>query len=112
MNDQTRPDVAHLAATMAANHAKVVQYARTLSDRIDNLVEATVRRDWGEVRRISQQLTDDGRSCGYRAVSALAQRVCDELDKPGNEIGVKRSLIRLIGICSRTGTRLPLQATL
>ncbi len=93
------------AAVMAANHARVQHSATALSDQIDGLVAATVRRDWGEVGRLGAHLATASRVGGYRAVSALAQKVCDEAGTPQNEVGVKRSLIRLIGTYGRTGRR-------
>ncbi len=105
MQEQTRPDLAHAASEMAANHIKVVQYVETLPSRIDELVAATAREDWNEVRRASRHLARGSRACGYRAVSALAERVHHEVNRPHNLLGVKRSLIRLIGTCGRTGQR-------
>jgi len=104
MQEQEHPDIAQMAATMAVNQAKVARYVDTLASSVDELVAATLRHDWSEVQRVSEELAENGRANGYRAVSAMAQRVFDEAHLPNNEVGVKRSLIRLIGTCGRTGT--------
>jgi len=101
MQQQTPPDLGQMAAQMAGNQARVSQLIEQLNDSLDRLVAATVRKDWSEVRQLSSDLADGGRKNGYRSISALAQRVCEESDRPNNEVGVKRSLIRLIGTCGR-----------
>ena len=101
---QKPPDLSRLTATMAANQAKVARHVETLGGSIDELVTATLRQDWSEVQRLSGQLAADGRASGFRAVSALAQRVLDEAHRPHNDVGVRRSLIRLIGTYGRTST--------
>ena len=101
MQQQAPPDMAQMAAQMATNQAKVAWYIETLNASIDQLVTAAVREDWSEVQRVSGQMADGGRESGHRAISALAQRVCDEAHRPDNAVGVKRSLIRLIGTCGR-----------
>lgn len=101
MQQQTPPDLGKMADQMAVNQAKVSQLIEQLNGSLDQLVAATVRNDWSEVRQLSGDLADGGRKNGYRSISALAQRVCDEADRPNNAIEVKRSLIRLIGTCGR-----------
>ena len=105
MNSQDFPDVSQMAAQMAANQARVADYVETLTARVDELVAAAGRGDWDEVRRVSGRLAQRSRAQGYRAVSALAQRVHDEAARPHNALGVKRSLIRLIGTCGRAENR-------
>jgi len=101
MQQQTPPDLGQMANQMASNQAKVSQLIEELNDSLDGLVAATARKDWTKVRQLSSDLADGGRKNGYRSISALAQRVCDESDRPDNEVEVKRSLIRLIGTCGR-----------
>jgi len=101
MPQQTPPDIGQMTARMAANQAKVSKLIEQLDKSLDDLVAATVRRDWTAVRQLSGDLADGGRKNGYRSISALAQRVCEESERPDNEIEVKRSMIRLIGTCSR-----------
>lgn len=100
-HESNRPDVMRAMNTLARNQARVVQSIDRLTARVDSLVQATQRRDWGEVAERSRELVAVSREGGYRALSAIAQTLCDEAAKPENEIGVKRSLIRLIGTCGR-----------
>jgi len=97
------PNIHQAATRLAANHARVVQAVEGLAPEIDALVAATVRHDWNEVGRLSWHMAVNSRSGGYRALSAMAQKVYDETTKPTNELGIRRSLIRLIGTCGRTG---------
>jgi len=98
-----QPDVKTAADRMAANHARLCAYADSLSETIDTLVKATRQENWSEVQRLSGQLADRSRAEGYRAVSALAQRVFDEAHPPARPQSLKRSLIRLIGTWGRIG---------
>ena len=101
------PDVHQAAARLAANQARVRQSVESLSDQIDTVVAAAARLDWSEVGRLSCHLAATSRGDSYRALSAMAQNVYDETTKPANELGIRRSLIRLIGTCGRTGQARP-----
>ena len=105
MQDLQHANLARAAATMASNQARVATYAEQLGNSLDELIAATAREDWNAVQRLSDQLAQRGRASGHRGVSALAQRVCDEAHRPDNSLGVKRSLIRLIGTCGRVADR-------
>jgi hypothetical protein len=105
MLPQELPNIGGMAAKMSAQHARVVDAATALSGRIDELVAATGRHDWTEVGRISRELASESRSSGHRVVSGLAERISEEAQRQ-NELGVKRSLIRLIGTHGRTSRQL------
>ena len=108
MQDQapsSTPNLAELNSQLAANASRVSQYVDTLTARVDRLVEATMSEDWPEVRRLSDHLALSSNSYGYEAIGERARRVCDEMDKPGNPetnvLEIKRSVLRLIGVCGR-----------
>jgi len=101
-HDSSPPNLGGMTSTMAANQAKVLGYADVLAVRVDNVVAAACRHDWAQVRQLSGHLATVSRLAGYRAVSAIAQTVCNEASKPENGSGIRRGLIRLIGTCART----------
>ena len=101
MTEQKLPNLRPISAEMARNLSRTTDYTDSMAAAVDQLVTAANRDDWDELGAISQQLADEGRKRGRRAVSAMAQIVCDESTKPGNALGSKRSLIRLIGACGR-----------
>ncbi len=101
MTEQTLPNLGPMSAEMAKNVSLATVYADTMAAAVDQLVMAANRDDWDELGAISQQLAHNGRQSGQRAVSAMAQIVCDESKKPGNALGTRRSLVRLIGACGR-----------
>jgi len=101
MPEQRHPDLGRISSRMAANLSKVAEYADALASRIDDLVAATAQRDWKAVEQASRQLAESSRAEGYRAISALSERVRLEAAKPDNALGIKRSVIRLIGTCGR-----------
>ena len=105
MTAEFRPDVAHAVSKMAVNVARVCRSVDMLSGRIDEMVVAVSREQWREVQEMSRRLAQSSRRLGCRAISALAQRVYDEARKPDNELGIKRSLVRLIGAHGRSGSR-------
>ena len=102
MDGKPRPDIATMSETMAANHSRVAKSIDMLAAGIDGLVEAAAAENWHAVGQLSRELAEDSRSLGYRAVAALAQRVDAEAHKPDNDLGVKRSLVRLIGTYGRS----------
>jgi hypothetical protein len=105
MTAQRRPDVAHSVSEMAANAARVCRSVDMLAGRIDQMVVAVSQEQWGEVQELSRQLAQASRSIGCRAISAFAQDVYDEAGKPNNKLGIKRSLLRLIGVHGRSDSR-------
>jgi hypothetical protein len=100
---RTRPDVTRITSTLAAQHVKACAYIDSLAERIDRLVSAAARREWGQIGHESRELADGSRAAGVPEINGVAQKVCEEAAKPDNEEGVKRSLIRLIGTCGRAG---------
>ncbi len=103
MQEEERPDLIQLASTMASNQAKAAGYIQTLAGSVDELIAASTDEDWDKVRHLSGEIAEQSRASGYRAVSALAQRVFDEAHQPNNPVGIKRSLIRLVGTSGRMG---------
>ena len=103
MQEYIRPDLAHSAADMAANQAKISQYIETLAGQVDELVAAAAREDWNEVRRVSQLVARSGRACGQEEISAMAEQLGDEAGCQDDVLGMKRRMIRLIGTYGRTG---------
>ena len=102
MADEIRRDLAHLSSTLAKNNARVARFIDSLSRRVDQLVEAALQEDWEEVRRVSDFLVRAGDTYGFPALVECAQRVCDETSKPKNQLGIKRSVVRLIGSCGKS----------
>jgi hypothetical protein len=103
MSQHERPDIGRIAATMSANQSRVVEAATTLGNRVDELIAAATRSDWADVERLGREVASHSRSLGYRVLSGMAERVSEEAQRPDNEVGVKRALIRLIGAHSRAG---------
>ena len=101
MTDRRLPTLANVSAQLAANHAKVVGCIDAITVRVDELATAVAGEDWPKVQQLSGQLVEQGRGMGYRAVSAMAHRVCEEASRPNNAIGIKRSMVRLIGVCGQ-----------
>jgi hypothetical protein len=93
--------LAGLSSTVARDAAAVDRAVNSIGQRIDTMVLAVRREDWSGVSRASRRLAQKARTEGYRSISALAERVCDEASEPHNVIGIKRSMIRLIGAQGR-----------
>ena len=103
MNAKRRTDVAELTSQLATNATRVRESVDKLSSRIDQMVVAVSRQEWSQVQQMSHQLAQASRKLGYRAVSAMSQRVYDEASKPDNATSIKQSLVRLIGAHGRSG---------
>jgi hypothetical protein len=94
-------DAAHSTATLAQNLQKINQFADTMLDQLDKMVDAANQGQWDRVARTGELLALTSRAAGFRGVSALASAVKTEASKPYNDVEAKRSLIRLIGMCGR-----------
>ncbi len=105
MNASSLPDTARMASTMAANLARTMTAIDQISLEIDRLVLAAADGDWEKVALLSESLARDSREARYRGISTRAQAVCREARKPDNAHGIRRGLIRLIGIYGRTTKR-------
>ncbi len=105
MPAQDLPNIAQMTTRLAANQARVTNYVDTLATRIDELVAATGREDWDEVGQLSGRLAQQSRDQGHRSISALAQQVHEKAEQPHQPLGLKRSLLRLIGQCGRVRSR-------
>lgn len=103
--DKTQlPDLGAISADLANNLVRVESFADRMSARIDQLVIATNREDWANVGELARDVADHSRQQGYRSISALATRVREEAERPNNALGIRRSLIRLIGTSGRVST--------
>lgn len=92
------PKLSELSDKLAGNNAKVSRYVDSLPVRLDTLVAAANEQDWSEVRRIGDQLVRTAETFGYPSASQAARQLCQELDKPHNVAGIKRSLLRVLGV--------------
>jgi len=106
MMHNTLPNFAQLNAKLAVDNQRVNQWIDGLVERIDNLVDATTRSDWMEVKRLSEFIARASAIYGFPLLAENADRViaASELE---NETEIKRGVIKLIGAAGRT--RKPVQ---
>jgi hypothetical protein len=106
MTHNMLPNFAHLNAKLAVDNQRVNQWIDGLVDHIDNLVDATTRSDWMEVRRLSEYIARASAIYGFPLLAENADRIitASELE---NETEIKRGVIKLIGAAGRT--RKPVQ---
>jgi hypothetical protein len=110
MSQKNLPDLRTVSRRLADHNHRVARFVEALPRRVDKLVEATLARDWSEVRHLSEFLACSSDIFGCTEVAQAAQRVCKEVDEPGNDVAVKRSVIRLIGSCGALPEQLPAES--
>lgn len=93
------PDLRKSTAQLSADNARIMKFTDGLPSRVDKLVAAALAKDWTEVRRLAEYLMRSSEAYGCPNVSSCAQQMCDELDKPDNNVGIQQGLVRLIGAC-------------
>jgi hypothetical protein len=93
------PSFPRLFARLAADNERVMRFIDRLPQRVDALVDALQRSDAGELRRLSENMATTSEDCGLDTIRYRAERVCQELLKPNNLRGIKRSVVHLIGAC-------------
>ena len=106
MTQNTLPNFSQLNAKLAVDNQRVNQWIDGLVEHIDNLVDATTRSDWMEVKRLSEYIARASAVYGFPLLAENADRVitASELE---NETEIKRGVIKLIGAAGRT--RKPVQ---
>ncbi len=105
MPEETYPDLAPVAATMARNQVRVIQTVDVLAAKVDELVGAAAKEDWDEVGRLGRKFAEQCRVDGSESLGNLAEEVVEEAARPNNAVSTKRSLIRLIGLYGRSRNR-------
>ncbi len=99
MTTRTFPDLGRLSNQLVADNARIGRYMESLPKHVDKLMQATEAGDWNEVKRLSDFLASSSVMFDCPEMTAIAQSVCEAVDKPNNEIEIKRSVLRLISAC-------------
>lgn len=73
----------------------------TLPARLDRLVEAALLEEWDEVRRLSEVLLERAQEYDYPELAECAAAVAREAARSANELGIKRSIVRLVSSCGK-----------
>jgi hypothetical protein len=94
------PDLAQLNSKLAADNQRVNLWVDGLVERIDKLVDATMRSDWMEVKRLSAFIARSSAIYGFPLLSESAERMAAASDEQ-NEAEAKRNLVKLIGAATR-----------
>ncbi len=105
MQSRKFPDMAELSMKLAADNQRVSQYIDTLTARIDDLVAATLKKDWDEVRRLGEHIAQTSATYGCQPITESAERLCTSLDQPDNELEVRRNILKLVGSYGRADRR-------
>lgn len=101
MSNTALPNIAHLNAKLAADNHRVNQWVDGLVERIDKIVDATMRSDWMEVKRLSDFIARSSAIYGFPLLAENAERVAAASEKE-DETDIKRGVIKLIGAAGRT----------
>lgn len=100
MSQDLLPNLAQLNARLAADNQRVNMWVDGLVERIDKVVDATLRSDWMEVQRLSLFIARSSALYGYPLLAENAQRLASASDQQ-DEIEIKRGVIKLIGAAGR-----------
>ena len=101
MSETTLPDLSQLNNKLSADNQRVNLWVDGLVERIDKLVDATMRSDWLEIKRLSAFIARSSEIYGFPLIAESAQRVASASDAK-NEVETKRNLVKLIGAAGRT----------
>lgn len=101
MSTTTLPDISQLNARLAADNHRVNQWVDGLVERIDKIVDATMRSDWMEVKRLSDFIARSSATYGFPLLAENAERLSAASEQQ-DETDIKRGVIKLIGAAGRT----------
>jgi hypothetical protein len=96
------PSLEQLAAInrqLARSNNRVENFLARLIDRVDDLVAASLDKDWDEVRRQCDFLAIGGEVYGLDAIVASARSVRQRIDDRAETSEIQRELTKLIGRC-------------
>jgi HPt (histidine-containing phosphotransfer) domain-containing protein len=96
-----KPDLSGFSARLAADNIKVQHFLTVLESDIDRIIAIVETQDWTELRRITSEMALNADNCGYSSMAKIARQIYDAADRPGNERGIRRAVMRLIGACGR-----------
>ena len=82
MTQNTLPNFSQLNAKLAVDNQRVNQWIDGLVEHIDNLVDATTRSDWMEVKRLSEYIARASAIYGFPLLAENADR-CPTRNAPG-----------------------------
>ncbi len=95
------PNLSQLNARLANDNQRVNQWVDGLVERIDKIVEATMRSDWMEVKRLTDFIARSSAIYGFPLLTENAERVSAASSKE-DETEIRRGVIKLIGAAGRT----------
>src|SRR5262245_25634876 len=93
------PNIPRLSTRLATDNVRVTRSIDRMAQRVDALMAALQQNDVTELRRLSENIVATGDVSALDNVRYRAERVCQELLKPNNLRGIKRSVVHLIGAC-------------
>lgn len=100
MPHETLPNIAQLNAKLAVDNQRVNQWVDGLVERLDKIVDATLRSDWMEVKRLSQFIARSSAIYGFPLLAENAERLA-EASADENETEIRRNVIKLVGAAGR-----------
>lgn len=100
MSSDPLPNISHLNAKLAADNQRVNQWVDGLVERIDKIVDATMRSDWMEVQRLSLFIARSSAIYGFPLLAENADRLA-EASAQENATEIKRGVIKLVGAAGR-----------
>lgn len=100
MSHDALPNISQLNAKLAADNQRVNLWVDGLVERIDKIVDATMRSDWMEVKRLSQFIARSSAIYGYPLLAENADRLANASEQQ-DETEIKRNVLKLIGAAGR-----------
>lgn len=100
MSENALPNIAHLNAKLASDNQRVNLWVDGLVERIDKIVEATMRSDWMEVKRLTDFIARSSAIYGFPLLAENAERLANASAQE-DETEIKRGVIKLIGAAGR-----------
>jgi HPt (histidine-containing phosphotransfer) domain-containing protein len=89
---------------LARQSDRLQRYLESIPPRVDALVKAAMANDRETMRRIGSFLATSSVVFGLTNLSEAAQNFCQELNRSSDNLGIKRSLVKLIARCGAKST--------
>ena len=93
------PDLGRIELRLAHDNTRGLSFVESLPERADALERAAEAEDWSELRRVSEFLVRAGQRYAQPEITACADELCQEMDKPHDDSAIRPKVTKLVRTC-------------
>ncbi len=91
------PNLAVYSNAISHDNERVTDFVDGLVEYVDEMIDATSRSDWSEVKKLAEYIAVSSLTFGVSNVADAAERVSSAACDLDNDIEIKRRVMRMVG---------------